>query len=470
MKFFLSESLAKLTSLLIVIVFLSACNDETSSIGSSLVTDKSEITIDSIFTVAGRSVATHELRSRTLTQLIGSIDAQHFGSLESDYVTQLMPSATMDTTGVSEATLDSIKLVIRFYSNKITGDSMTPMGINVYTLTRQLPSSLMSSFDPTGYYDESAPLASAIYTGNTLYSDSLEHMGVHIIECKLPIEIARQYFRAYKADPSVFSSPEAFAKIFPGIYVANSFGQGRVTNIFNTRVLLNYHSNTTYTNSAGEERDTTIYSARIIAASTPEVLTNNNLTFNIAPELDQMAKTAPMLVSPLGYESEIKFPSSQVIASFKAAADNSMGVVNSLVMRIPVEKIANEYGIEPPAHLLLIPTRDRDKFFAEQMIPDNVTSFVTDYDTEHGLYSFGGLRAFIMKLMQEGMTAEEIEDISTFSLVPVEITTESYTNSSYQQVSVITAVGPHIESPAMAKISTDDIKILLTYSTETINF
>lgn len=448
---------------------LVSCNDDVSNIGSSLVTDQSSIVVDSAFTITGKSVATGDLRSRTLSQLIGSIQARKYGSLSSDFVTQLMPSADFDTTGVTPATVDSLSLMLRFYSDKITGDSMIPMGVNVFALNRQLPEKLTSSFDPTGYYDPSSPISSSAYSSNLLYSDSLEDIGVHIIEAKLPVSYGQEYVKTYRSNPELFTSPAAFANLFPGVYVANSFGSGRVTNIFNTRVVMYYHSKTRYTNSSGEERDTTIYYTDIIAASTPEVLTNNNLRFKIDPALSDLAAKA-LLVGPLGYESRIKIPIYDVISSFKDGTEGSMGVVNSLSLSIPAEEITNDYGIEPPSHLLMVPSRDRDKFFDEQDIPDNKTSYIAAYDSTNGRYVFSGLRPYMMYMMEEELDKEEREALSTFSLVPVQVSTESYTNSSYQTVEIITAVGPNIDGPTMARLKLDESKLKLTYSTETVKF
>lgn len=461
--------LALLLTLLPLSLFIS-CNDNTSTIGSSLVVDRSEIVVDSAFTVTGRSVATGKIRARTLSQLLGRIDARSYGSLTSDYVTQLMPSADFDTTGVTPETVDSILLVLRFYSNRITGDSMTPMGMSAFALDRQLPAELTSSFDPAGFYNPSAPIASSPYSSNTLYSDSLEHMGVHVIQAKLPIELGKEFVSLYRRDPEVWTSPEAFADIFPGMYITTSFGAGRVTNIFNTRVVLYYHSDTKYTTSAGEERDTTYYGASIIAASTPEVLTNNNLRFNIDPLLTRMAADEPIVVAPIGYECRLNLPIDQVISSFRKGSSKAMGIVNSLSLTIPASKIENDYGIEPPSHLLLVPTRDRDKFFDEQMIPDNVTSYIAQYNATLGRYVFTGLRALMMHVMDGSLSPAETEELSDYSLVPVEIAVETYTNSSYEQVEVITAVGPSVESPSMARILVKDAKLKLTYSTETVNF
>ncbi|MCM1029216.1 MAG: DUF4270 domain-containing protein [Pseudoflavonifractor sp.] len=459
-----------LPSLILTLIAVIACNDDTSSIGSSLVTDKSEITIDSAFTVSGTSSPTTELRARTLTQLLGSIDARRYGSLTSDFVTQLMPSEAFDTTGVTPQTVDSIALYLRFYGNKITGDSMTPMGMKVYALKKQLPTVLTSTFRPDGYYDPSEPLSAAIYSSTNLYSDSLETFNVHLIQANLPIEIGQKYVEAYRANPDIFSSPDAFAAVMPGIYVANSFGAGRVTNIFNTRVILYYHSNTRYTNSLDQERDTTIYSACVIAASTPEVLTNNNLSFNIDPSLTAMAAQCPMLVSPLGYESRITFPTQAIIDAYRHATQKAMGVVNSLTFRLPVEKIENDYGINPPPHILLLPEDQRDKFFAEQMIPDNVTSFLADYDSSTGSYYFSNLRPYLMELINGSHSQADIDRLSHLAVVPVEVSMEQYVGSNYQTTIVVTAVGPHIEGPAMAKLNLNGAKIKLTYSTETIKF
>ncbi len=447
-----------------------ACSSDTSTIGSSLVTDKSEITIDSLFSLSGRSVTTTSLRARTLTQLIGSIDARRYGSLSSDYVTQLMPSEAFDTAGVTPETVDSIALFLRFYGDKITGDSMAPMGVKVFALNKQLPPVLTSQFNPEGYYDPSSPLTSAIYSSNNLYSDSLELFNVHLIHARLPIEIGRRYVELYRTDPLIFSSPDAFSSVIPGLYVANSFGNGRVTNIFNTRVVLYFHANTRYTNSLDQERDTTIFYSRVIAASTPEVLTNNNLTFNIDPSLTALAATDPIIVAPLGYESRIKFPAQELISAYHRATQTAMGIVNSLTFTLPAEKIANDYGIQPPAHILLIPSSQRDKFFDEQMIPDNVTSFLADYNSTTGEYYFSGLRPYLMDLIDGEKSSEEIERLSDMAIVPVEVDLETYTNNNYQTVTVVTAVGPHIEGPAMARLRLDNAKIKLTYSTETINF
>ena len=73
--------------LAIVANFMTSCDDDVTNTGSSLITDKSEIIVDSLFNASGQSVRATSVQSRTLTQLIGRLQAKEFGSLSSEIVT-----------------------------------------------------------------------------------------------------------------------------------------------------------------------------------------------------------------------------------------------------------------------------------------------------------------------------------------------------------------------------------------------
>lgn len=80
---------------------VSACDDDTSTIGSSLIQDQVKIVVDDSFTLTGHSVASRRVQSRTILQLLGNIDAEGYGSFSSDVVTQFMPSQTIPYTDVT---------------------------------------------------------------------------------------------------------------------------------------------------------------------------------------------------------------------------------------------------------------------------------------------------------------------------------------------------------------------------------
>ena len=116
--------------------------------------------MDSSFTVSGRSITVDRVQSRTITQLIGLINAKGFGELESEVVCQFMPAASLVTEGVTADDIDSLKLVLLTSKTGFVGDSLAPMGLEVFRLNRQLPSPIYSDLNPTEYYDPSAIIGS----------------------------------------------------------------------------------------------------------------------------------------------------------------------------------------------------------------------------------------------------------------------------------------------------------------------
>ena len=78
---------------------LIAC-EESTEIGSSIIEDNVEVLVDSSFTVTGFSVTNPVIQARTENQILGKIDAKGFGNFSSDFITQFMPAAGLDTFGI----------------------------------------------------------------------------------------------------------------------------------------------------------------------------------------------------------------------------------------------------------------------------------------------------------------------------------------------------------------------------------
>lgn len=446
-----------------------ACDDETTSIGSSLVNDKSEVIIDSSFVVTGSSYRDAAVQSRTLTQLLGSLNAKEFGNISSDFVTQFMPAARLDTAGVKVDDIDSVKMLMFFTKGDFTGDSLVPMGLKVYPLKKQLEIPIFSNFDPADYYDESNcwTAQSQIYTGNALYNDSVNNLAYRTISVKLPLEFGRKVYNQYINHPETFATPQAFAKFFPGLYVKNTFGQGRVTNITNTRINFYFTQHDTYTKD-GEERDTTYNVARSYMAVTPEVITNNIISLSLSQDLtNRVAQGQTLLVSPTGYNTRLTFPAQEILRSYRNNATD-LSVINGLYMAIPVEEITNGYNIAPPANVLLLLSKDRETFFDQNKIADDKTSFLATYDATNHQYVFSGMRNYIVDLFnKETVTADDY----TFDLVPVDVTYENSGNNYYygSTTTYVSSIQPYVSGPAMCRLLLNDVKIKFTYSKQSIN-
>lgn len=461
LKYILSAAVAALTAGLI------SCDDEVTTLGNSLVEDNTEVVIDSSFTITGRPVKNDDIQSRSITQILGSITAKEYGHFSSDFVTQFMPAMKLNTDGVGINDIDSIKLLMFFYPGNFTGDSIVPMGLKVYPLTRQLPSPIYSDFDPTGYYDENNCWTdrTQIYTGNALYNDSINALSYRTVSVKLPDSFAKSFFNEYLKSPQTFATPQAFAQFFPGLYVKNTFGSGRVINFSETRINLYYKRHTTITTN-GVERDTVFNTSSTYMAVTPEVITNNIINMSLSPNLlSQVENNEPIIVAPASYDVEVTFPAQDIINKYRQNG-GEMSVINTLSMSIPVETIVNTYNINPPQYVLLVLSKDKKEFFAANKITDEQTSFLASYNETTKSYDFTSMRQYILDLMaKDQISAEDY----TFTLTPVNVVTEESSSSYYYSgQTYVQAITPYIAGPAMCKLNLEKTKITFTYSKQII--
>ncbi len=441
------------------------CN-ESSVIGESIVQDNVEVIIDSTFTVSGQSVRNEAVLSRTITQLIGLIDAPGYGRLSSDVVTQFMPALSLDTTNVGADRIDSLKLVMNITLGAYTGDSIAPMGLDIYRLEKSLPTTMYSDFDPEGYYDPNKKIGSVIYNATALgEDDDTKALSYRQVTVDLPVELGREIYTSYVKNPSAFVTPTEFTdKVFKGLYFKNSYGSGRVTRVGQTLINMYYHS--TYYDS-DIEADTTITSVGSYFAVTPEIISNNNIKLTMDKSItDAVDAGESIVLAPAGLDVDITFPAREIISSYRSNITN-LGVINSLTLDIPAEAITNDYDIEVPTYLLMVLKNKKDEFFENNDINDNETSFYATYSSTTNSYTFSGLRTYLLNLMEKD---EITEDDITFTLTPVTVSTESTTSSYYTtSTTYVTSIIPYVSTPVMAKLLLDESKITLVYSKQFLN-
>lgn len=438
---------------------------ETDGIGSSLIQSENNIVIEDDFTITGHSVTNDKVQSRTAMLLIGSIDTDEYGQFASDFVTQFMPVAELDTTLTSAAAIDSVKLKLMFAPGNFVGDSVIPMGLEVFRLKKGLQAPIFSDFNPADYYNASEPIGSAIYAASDLeLSDSLKKLDHRDIYVDLPRELGVELYSLYQTNPQAYINPTDFAKYFPGIYVRNSYGSGRVTQIGATLLQLYYHYDTK--NTAG--RDTTYNYIGSFYSATPEVLSNNNIDYNMAPYLNQLVSEGQQLiVAPAGLEVEMEFPLCDLI-DFYRGNSGKLSVINNLTLSIPAVNISNTYGIRPPSQLLMVLKKDKTKFFEDGKVTDGVTSFYATYSDDTDTYDFSSLLNYLLDALEreDELTADDYTFILTPVTVDAETVYDSYTGTNRVYVKSIV---PYVQQPAMARLKLDEAKIELTFTNQSVN-
>lgn len=451
----------------LLVATLASCGDTTTTIGSSIIQDKIEVIIDSTFTATGVTVANPVVQGRTDRQLLGRINARGFGNLSSDFITQFMPASRLDTAYVTASRLDSMKLRMFMQEGNLVGDSLAPMGLEVYRLNKALPNPIYSDFDPSGYYSASDLLASTPYTATVLgLPDKLQSYYTHpdtavrIVDVNMPMELAHEFWDKFQTDPELWNDPVRFAEWFPGIYVKNSFGTGRIMSFYATLMYMYFTRH-----YVAEKTDTLIHGVQAFLSVTPEVVCNNNLALNIADDMKELAKSKPVVLGPVGYDTELTIPIKSMVEKYRMQS-NEFSVLNTFTMFIPAGKVENNYGINPPAYLLMIRKDKKADFFVKQQITDNVTSFYAAYDATSGGYYFNNMRAYFTDA--QSREAELTAADGDFIITPVTLLTE--TNSDYygNTQSTVMAIVPYIDAPAMARLDIDKAKLTLTFSKQTL--
>ena len=456
------------TLVIAVLCFIATACDNYNEVGTDLVSDEVAIVADSSFTLTAHSVMSERVLSRTTMQMIGNVQVPEYGYISSDFVTQFMPAIQMDTTYVTPETVDSLKLEMLVSYGGFVGDSMAIMGLEVYPLVKQLETPIFSNFNPEGYYDANNPIGSLVYNlTKSVEPDSIKNNQYYTLSVNLPVEMGRDFYREYLKNPAIFASPIAFAKYFPGLYVKSTYGSGRITRIGNTTMKMFYHQN--FVNDNGN--DTTIYKVGSYFAVTPEIITNNDIKLDISSSvLDRVAAGDAIMLAPAGMDVELRFPAPEIISAYKAGTAGSLGVVNTLGMRIPVENIENKYNISAPTDVLLVLKKDRDNFFMQNQLPDNKTSFRATLETLADgtqVYAFSDMRQYILDLMSQETVNEEDY---TFILMPVNAITESSSDMYGSATVTLTGIAPYVAEPKMTRILVDKSKINFVYSKQTTNF
>ena len=179
---------------------------------------------------------------------------------------------------------------------------------------------------------------------------------------------------------------------------------------------------------------------------------------------DRIAQGETIITTPGGYVSKFKFPAKEIIEKYKDS-DRNLSIISGLSMSIPAEVVENDYGLGIAPYMMVIKTSEIDKFFAENKIPDNKTSFYAQYDSTNKRYYFSTLRTYLLDLIEKGTITDDDVD---FSLIPVQITTES-NESYYNTTTYVTKCVPYTFYPTMTKLDTQNAQIVFTFSSQVID-
>lgn len=127
------------------VIFLNSCNDEFNSVGMGMKpdTDGNSTRTDTFQIVASTISANDSIYVRTIYGLLGNISDDLYGDFKADYLSEFYcpENFSFDSADPIKAReglnpIDSAKIYI--YYNSWVGDSIAPMTLNVYEVSKPL--------------------------------------------------------------------------------------------------------------------------------------------------------------------------------------------------------------------------------------------------------------------------------------------------------------------------------------------
>lgn len=472
-----NKNISSLTvALAAVSLFLIGCEDDVSNIGSSITPAEMTIHVDSAtYNLKGKTVDAPSIGSKSAYTLLGSINVPEYGELKCSYVTQFLPVEQFNIPdSIGPENIDSVKMKLSVPRALVTGDSLAIQQVKVFPLTKQLPADISADFDPSGYYDPTAiGVKNYSMRGMTFTDTAYISSNTVNVDINLPKEFGQKILKEYNSNPETFVWPQKFAKFFPGVFLDPSFGNGCVSAVSSTRIFA-YYPTTREVVEKDEEGNTHTVSKQFadsvcMMTTAPEVISSVNISYTPSASLKQLAFNGnPVITTPGGYAAQIQFPTRELLQQYWGK-EYDLGVINNLIFSLPATPIYNEYGIGVPPGMLMVKSSELESFFAEGRVPDNKTSFYSTYNQTERTYQFSSMRQYMVDMRDKGELNVSNEDES-FTLIPVSITTEEYTNpSTGEKQTMVTSVIPYIAKPTMVELDTENALIVFTFSNQRID-
>ncbi|MBP3774270.1 MAG: DUF4270 domain-containing protein [Bacteroidaceae bacterium] len=425
--------MATILLVMVAVCCFSSCDDETGSIGPSVLPSNDKFsTSDSIFYAHTKSILIDSLLANTSQCYLGRVtDPETGATTTSNFLAQfyclenyeLPDIATMyKEDGLPVA--DSVD--INLYINTYYGDSLNSMKIAIMELD-----SAHIMAEETVYYTNLDPAPYLSKRSDAIYqemsfavvdlevSDSLRYSSSYSkhINIKLPREYGSRILQQYYQHPEYFKNSYNFIHhVMPGFYFKVISGNGTMVNIdiSTLSIYFNYTVN-----------DSTYVGVSRVAA-TQEVLQNNSISNKDNEAL--LGDTAcTYLKTPAGIFTEVTLP----IDSIYQGHDNDSINSAKIVFKRQNNDSLRRYSLAVPSELLMIPKKEMDAFFEKHQLPNGTTSFISTYNSAYNSYSYENIATLVSYLKR--MHNNDGDD-DWYKVVLIPVKTEVNGTNTYTKV------------------------------------
>ena len=372
------------------------CDDNTGTLGTSIVPEKDIISAETKeYHATSRTIMVNDsiLANSSDTYLGQYTDKESGVIFNSSFITQF--GCTEDFEFPEEGVIgDSASYTkLRLYFEEFYGDSLNSMTCEIYELDNTLEEGTpyYTNLMPEDFYETGkAPLATKTFNAvdyskhDTLLSS--ENYSRHI-EVTLPNSIGNKFIsKYYEKDAegnhigkSNFANAEVFInEIFKGIYVKCIHGDGTVLKIYRSRLDVGFKR---YIKSSSGELDS------IQALSAPfysgkEVLQSNK--FN-TKGLEKLAEEQEhtYIKTPAGLFTEVTLPVIDVM--------EKGDTINSAKISFTRYNQEESLSSTPHATLLMVRKKEMHRFFLKYELANSKDSYLTSFTSRNNEYTFSNI-------------------------------------------------------------------------------
>ena len=399
-----------------------ACSDDATAIGGSVMPDEDHVSTDQYtFKVTTQSRKTGAMLANTNECYLGSvIDPETQAMTTSSFLAQFHMPEGFSLPAKSELITDANgkvvadSCVLRILHAKYYGDSLATMKLYVQELdtakTLSEKSSYYTDIDPTQFLSTTTAQRKTItYTAldQTKSASVLNNKKLYRdISGWLSTDFGSGILNKYYENANFFKNSYEFAKhVCAGFYFKHAGGVGTMIDSELTTLDFYYrqHSKTT----AGKD---TLLNKVLRLGATGEVIQSTHVDNELPTEMLSDTHPYTYLKSPSGIHTEATLPVSDIVAG-----THYNDTINSakLLFRTLAAQQNVTYPLKHPDLILLLPSDSVDHFFRHTALPNNITSYVANYNAK-GYYAFDNIAPLISRLrqvrdLQSGVTATDDE-------------------------------------------------------------
>ena len=399
--------------ILTLLTCLIACDDNTGSLGGSVIPNDDVITIeDSTYWATSRSIIVDSVLGKTNKVYLGRFtDPETKSIFEADFIAQFNCEEGGNVFPDNIVGDSAVKVELRLFFTNYFGDPTNTMTAEVYELERTLQEGerYYTNLDPTQFYDiNSKPLATKVYTAtdytleDSELNDSEHYANVNI---PLPTEIGTRMIRQYRENKDFFANATNFIEnVCKGYYIKATKGDGTILYIDQASLNIHFKDAT---------RQDSVFLTQF--AGTEEVLQANRFnTEELKPLIDDNSCT--YLKTPAGIFTEVTLPIDEIIAN-----NDSINAAK-IIFECYNNTADTEYKFGTPQTLLMIHKDEMHTFFEKNKLTDNTSSFYAMYNSTYGRYEYNNIARLITYCDEK---RQDSEDWNKVVLIPVTTITDS---------------------------------------------